>query len=149
MSLTNTMMDHTFNEVAKYEPGIIRDLLFACYEQILDDELREKFLQFDRDVFENLGTVGACTFITTLNRQIIGMASYNPRQVPELGIIGHNCILPEQQGNGYGKRQILEVIRRLKLLGVRRISVSTSEHPFFEPAWKMYLSAIPIATAWE
>ena len=130
----------TFNEVAKYESGIIRDLLFACYEQILDDGLQEQFLQFDRDVFENLGTVGACTFITTLDRQIIGMASYDPRQAPELGIIGHNCILSENQGKGYGKQQILEIIRRIKSRRIKRIAVTTSEHPFFEPACRMYLS---------
>ena len=132
--------DLTFNEIAKYEPGIICDLLFACYEQILDDGLQEQFLQFDRDVFENLGTVGACTFITALGRQIIGMASYDPRQAPELGIIGHNCILPEQQGKGYGKQQILEIIRRLKLRHIRRATAMTSEHPFFTPACRMYLS---------
>ena len=133
-------MNLIFNEVAKYEPGIIRDLLFASYARILDDGLQEQFLQFDRDVFENLGTVGACTFITTLGRQIIGMASYDPRQAPELGIIGHNCILPEQQGRGYGKQQILEIIRRLKLRYIKRATATTSEHPFFKPACRMYLS---------
>jgi GNAT superfamily N-acetyltransferase len=134
------MMNLTFNEVAKYEPGIIRDLLFSCYEQILDNDLQEQFRQFDQDVFENLGTVGACTFITTIGRQIIGMGSYDPRQAPELGIIGHNCILPEQQGNGYGKRQILEIIRRLKFRHIKRATVTTSEHPFFKPACAMYLA---------
>jgi GNAT superfamily N-acetyltransferase len=129
-----------FNEVAKYESGIIRDLLFTCYEQILDDGLQEQFRQFDRNVFENLGTVGACSFITTLGRQIIGMASYDPRKSPELGIIGHNCILPEQQERGYGKQQVLETIRRLKLRNIKRATVTTSEHPFFKPARAMYLS---------
>lgn len=134
------MMNLIFNEVAKYEPGIICDLLFASYAEILDEYLQEQFRQFDRDVFENLGTVGACTFITTLGREIIGMASYDPRQAPEQGMIGHNCILPEHQGNGYGKQQVLEVIRRLKSRHVKHIIVTTAEHPFFEPACRMYLS---------
>jgi GNAT superfamily N-acetyltransferase len=133
-------MNLIFNEVAKYEAGIIRDLLFASYADILDEDLQWQFRQFDRDVFENLGTVGACTFITTLDREIIGMASYDPRQAPELGIIGHNCILPEHQGKGYGRQQILEIIRRLKSRYVRHIAAVTSEHPFFKPACRMYLS---------
>jgi GNAT superfamily N-acetyltransferase len=132
--------DLIFNKVAKYEPGVIRDLLFASYAEILDDYLRNQFRTFDRDVFENPDTVGACTFITTLGKEIVGMASYDPRQAPELGIIGHNCVLPEQQGNGYGKQQVIEIIRRLKLMHVRRIIVTTAEHPFFEPACRMYLS---------
>ena len=130
----------TFNEIVKYEHGIICDLLFASYAEILDKDLREQFQQFDKDVFENTDTVGACTFITTLNSDIIGMASYDPRQAPELGIIGHNCILPEYQKNGYGKQQILEIIRRLRSRAVTRAVLSTSEHPFFGPARKMYLS---------
>ena len=132
--------DITFNEVAKYEPGLICDLLFAGYAEILDDDLREQFRQFDRDVFENLGTIGACTFITTLGRGIAGMASYDPRQAPGLGIIGHNCILPKHQRNGYGKLQILEIIRRLKSRDIKRMVAMTSEHPFFKPACRMYLS---------
>jgi GNAT superfamily N-acetyltransferase len=57
-----------------------------------------------------------------------------------LGIIGYNCILPEYQRKGYGRQQILEIIKRLSLRGVVRAVVSTSEHPFYEPARKMYLS---------
>jgi GNAT superfamily N-acetyltransferase len=134
------MMNLIFNQITEYEPGIICRLLSACYADILDGELTEQFRQFDRDVFENTEIVGACTFITILNSDIIGMASYDPRQAPVLGIIGHNCILPNNQKKGYGKRQILEVIKRLKLRSIIRATVSTSEHPFFEPARKMYLS---------
>jgi len=129
-----------FNEVAKYEVGIIRELMFASYAEILDEDLQEQFRQFDREVFENLGTIGACTFITTLDREIIGMSSYDPRQAPELGIVGHNCILPEHRGNGYGKQQVLEIVRRLKSRCIKRVAVTTSEHPFFDPARAMYRS---------
>jgi GNAT superfamily N-acetyltransferase len=129
-----------FNEIAKYEPGIIRDLLFASYAEILDQDLQEQFRQFDREVFENPGTVGACTFITTSGSDIVGMVSFDPRHAPELGIIGHNCILPDHQGKGFGKQQIIEILRRLKVRHIKRATVTTSENPFFEPARRMYLS---------
>lgn len=133
-------MNLIFNKTTKYEPGTIFRLLCASYAKILDRDLKDQFRQFDREVFEHPDTVGACTFITTLKSEVIGMASFDPRQAPELGIIGHNCILPEHQRKGYGKQQILDVIRRLRLRNVRRAIISTSEHPFFEPARKMYLS---------
>ena len=129
-----------FNKIDKYEPGIIYRLLSQAYEEILDQQLQEQFQQFDNAVFENPDTVGTCTFITSLGQGIIGMASYDPRQAPEKAIIGHNCVLPKYRKNGYGKQQILEIIKRLKLRNVSRILVSTSEHRFFEPAQKIYLS---------
>lgn len=130
----------TFNEITQHKSGIICDLLSASYAQILNQNLQDQFRQFDRDVFENPDTVGACTFITTLDSELTGMASFDPRQAPELGIIGHNCILPGHQRNGYGKQQILEIIRRLKIRDIKRATVTTLENPFFIPAHRMYLS---------
>ena len=137
---TLKMAGLTFNKIDKYEPGVIYSLLSRSYEEILDQQLQQQFQQFDKAVFENPDTVGACTFITSLGMDIIGMASYDPRQAPEHAIIGHNCVLPQYRKNGYGKKQILEIIKRLKLRNVSRILASTSEHPFFEPAQKIYLS---------
>lgn len=134
------MASLTFNNINKYEPGTISRLLSLSYEEILDKQLQQQFKQFDRAVFENPDTVGVCTFITSLGRDIIGMASYDPRHAPEQAIIGHNCVLPQYRKNGYGKQQILEIIKRLKSRNVSQILVSTSEHPFFEPAKKIYLS---------
>ena len=133
-------MNLTFNETSKYEPGIIRDLLFTSYAEILDKDLQEQFRRFDSEVFENPDTVGACTFITTSGSDIIGMASYDPRPAPELAIIGHNCILPNHQGKGYGKQQIHEILRRLKARHIRHAAVTTSERSFFKPARLMYQS---------
>ena len=134
------MMNLVFTQSSRYERGLIDRLLTTCYAGILDERLIEQFQRFDREVFENPDMVGACTFVTTLDSDVIGMASYDPRQAPERGIVGHNCILPEHQRKGYGKQQIAELIRRLRLRDIRRAVVSTSEHPFFEPAQKMYLS---------
>ena len=94
-----------FNEVTKYKPGTVYRLLSDCYVEILDQQLQDQFQKFDQAVFSNPETVGTCTFITTLDSKIAGMASYDPRQAPELGIIGHNCILPEHRRKGCGKQQ--------------------------------------------
>nr|AQS28971.1 hypothetical protein [uncultured archaeon] len=68
------------------------------------------------------------------------MGSYDPRQGPEFGIIGDNCILPKFRGNGYGKKQIEEILKRFRERKFRNARVSTSEHPFFISAQKMYPS---------
>lgn len=134
------MADLIFNKIDKYEPGIIYRLLSISYEEMLDEQLKQKFQQFDKEVFDNPDTIGACTFIISLSSDAIGMASYDPRLAPEQAIVGHNCVLPQYRNNGYGKIQILEIIKRLKLRNVCRILVSTSENPFFEPAQKIYIS---------
>jgi GNAT superfamily N-acetyltransferase len=129
-----------FNKIDEYEPGIICRLLSLSYEEMLDKQLKRQFQQFDKNVFDNPDTIGACTFITSLDADIAGMASYDPRQAPKQATIGHNCVLPQYRRNGYGRQQILEIIKRLKLRNVSRILVSTSEHPFFEPAQIIYHS---------
>lgn len=60
--------------------------------------------------------------------------------MPEFGIIGHNCILPEFRGKGIGKQQILEIIKRFSSVGTKKAKVSTCSHSFFLPARRMYIS---------
>lgn len=134
----------TFTPIIEHKVGTIASLLLQSYAELLSEPLwqkaKEKFVQCDREVFENPDTVGKCTFATCLGDKVIGFASFDPRQGPELGIIGQNCILPEFRGNGYGKQQILEVLNRFRLRGIKKAVITTSEHPFFLPAQRMYLS---------
>ncbi len=129
-----------FKQIIEYEPGIVFSLLSQSFGKIWNDGLEEKMKQYDREVFENPDIVGACIFISTLNGKPVGMASWDPRQGPKLGIIGYNCVLPECQGRGFGKAQIEEIIKRLKEQGFKKAFVTTGEHPFFESADKMYLA---------
>ena len=96
--------------------------------------------RYSKDVFQYPDTVGACGFVTCLEDTAIGFASWDPRQLPEIGIIGHNCILPAFQGNSFGKKQIMRVLDILMEKGCRRVRVTTGEHFFFRPAQRMYMS---------
>ena len=140
----------TFESVRGYERGLVEHLLAESYAA-LTVELSAKQTQhfdwrtFDRDVFESPDTVGACTFITCLDGQVIGLGSFDPRprkpgQRPERGIVGHNCILPAYRGQGRGKQQMQEILRRLIAVGIRTAIATTGEHPFFLPAQRMYLA---------
>ncbi|MGE5296039.1 MAG: GNAT family N-acetyltransferase, partial [Solirubrobacterales bacterium] len=46
----------------------------------------------------------------------------------------------EHRGRGYGRKQIEEVLRRFRGMGIRTTRVTTCDHPFFSPARRMYLA---------
>jgi GNAT superfamily N-acetyltransferase len=74
-----------------------------------------------------------------LNNKPIGFASYDPRQKP-VAIIGHNCIIPRYQKQGFGKQQLMELLNKLQQNNFNQVKVSTGDCDFFLPAQKLYLS---------
>jgi GNAT superfamily N-acetyltransferase len=128
------------------KPGTIAAILKSCYANLVasDPDLwqndTEGWERFDRDVYEDPDGIGDSTFLSWFDDKLIGFVSYDPRQWPALGVIGHNAILPEFQRQGFGKQQIAETLRRFQKQGFKKAKVSTLDHPFFIPAQKMYLS---------
>ena len=102
---------------------------------------REDWLRFDSEAFANPETIGVCVFVTVMGGDVVGFGSYDPRQAPMLGIVGHNCVVPEFRGLSFGRRQIEEILRRFRDRGIVRASVQTGDHPFFVPAQRMYLAS--------
>lgn len=134
-----------FVPLSKYKSGLLFQLLSKSYKGLIEnyhlphkEKLIENWKKFDKEAFSN-PKISNCVFITCIDDKPIGFASYDPRQGPEYGVIGHNCILPKYQGKGYGKKQILELLRRLKELHVKKARVSTGDHPFFISAHRLYL----------
>ena len=128
-------------------PGVIASMLKRSYAELLESDQEHwgpevpKWEQFDREVFDYPDTVGSCVFLSWSNTdQLVGFGSYDPRQKPEFGIVGHNCVLPEFRGRGFGKLQIQEILRRLRAKGIRCAKVSTNDHPAFIPAQRMYVA---------
>jgi GNAT superfamily N-acetyltransferase len=132
-----------FKPVADCRVGTFSRLLVQSYAALLSEPQweaeQDKFVQFDREVFENPETVGRCVFATLLENRVIGFASLDPRK-GSIGLVGHNCILPEFRGNGYGKQQLLELLRQMRTRGICKARASTSEHPFFLSARGMYVA---------
>ncbi len=135
-----------FRKLTAYKEGLIFSLLNRSYKGLLREKLalaekwQQDWKQYDKEVIQFPKTIGASGFITIYNEIIIGFGSYDLRQRPELGIVGHNCILPEYRGKGFGKAQVLKIISIFKELGLKTAKVTTGEHPFFIPAQKMYIS---------
>ena len=128
------------------KPGTIAAILKICYADLVysDPDLwgyeAEGWERFDTDVYEDPDSIGDNAFLSWLDEKLIGFASYDPRQWPSIGIIGHNSIIPEYQGQGFGKQQIEEILRRFRKMGFKRAKVSTLDHDFFIPAQAMYLA---------
>jgi GNAT superfamily N-acetyltransferase len=134
----------SFSTAIDQKPGTIASLLKQSYAELVNanpalwESEQAKWEQYDRDVFEQPRTVGVCIFLTWLDGQVVGFGSWDPRQRPRFGIIGHNCILPEFRGRELGKLQINEVLRRFREMAIATAKASTSDHPFFVPAQRMY-----------
>lgn len=139
-------MSIKFKSPLEYRPGIIVSLLEQSYADIMSsdqeywNQAREKWEEFDKEVFQFPNSVGACVFMTLADGQLVGFGSYDPRQMPAFGIIGHNCILPKLRRRGYGKQQIFEILNRFRSMKINTAKVSTCSHPFFRPAQLMYIS---------
>ena len=127
-------------------PGTLASLILRSYADLISSDPvhwkpeEVKWGEFDRNVFDNPSTVGACVFLSWYERQLVGFGSFDPRQKPAFGIIGHNCILPGFRGRGFGKEQILEIVTRFKSLGIQTAKVTTNDNLFFVPAQRMYES---------
>jgi GNAT superfamily N-acetyltransferase len=136
--LCKKMMNLRFTSATEHPPGTVYDLLQRAWAPLWNPKLEENIRRFDREVLELPQTVGACTFVTCLDAQPVGMGSYDPRQKPERGIIGWNCVVPEQQGWGIGKVQIQEIVRIFRSIGIRKACVTTTDEDFFVPAQRTY-----------
>lgn len=142
----DSMSDLKFTPPHVQKSGTIAAILKTCYAGLVssDPDLWSNeeagWERFDADVYEDPATIGDCTFLSWLDDKLIGFASYDPRQWPTYGIIGHNCIFPEFRGRGWGKKQILEILKRFQKMGFKKAKVSTLDHPFFVPAQAMYLA---------
>jgi GNAT superfamily N-acetyltransferase len=124
--------------------GIVAKLLKKSYSKLVETEPdswaaeKDNWDQFDHDVFDNPKTIGACTFLSWIDSDLVGLFSYDSRARPAYGLIGHNCILPEYRNRGFGKQQIYETLGKFKKIGIKQARVSTNDHPFFIPAQRMY-----------
>lgn len=140
------MPDLVFAPLSGFIPGDLAAVIARSYAGLLEgwpgvwNGERRAWDEFDRRAFARPDTVGRCVFVSRLDGAVAGLASFDPRPAPDLGVVGQNCVLPEFRGRGFGRRQIEEVLRRFRQLGIAAARVTTSEHPFFAPALAMYRS---------
>lgn len=123
-------MSLEFKKISDFDRGILHRLLVDGYS--FDNRWQKCFesnwIEFDNFFFDNLEIADKYGFITTFEGEPIGHISWDPRNMPEYVRIGHNCIATRYKGNGYGKIQLLEAIRKISQYdGVKKIVVSTND----------------------
>ena len=122
-----------FKKISDYPRGTLYNQLVDAYS--FDSNCKKywdsMWEEYDDFFYSNLDNIAdKYGFITVLNGIAVGHISWDPRNSPEYIIIGHNCILSNYKGNGYGKIQLEEAIRRIKDYGVKKIIVTTNEITF-------------------
>lgn len=124
-------MNLEFRKISGFNRGILHQLLVDSYS--FDSRWQKYFepdwIDFDNFFFDNLDIADSCGFITVWNDTPIGHVSWDPRNRPEYVQIGHNCIATAYKGNGYGKRQLQEALKRIRRYdGLKKIIVNTSQN---------------------
>lgn len=134
-------MDIEFLPFRRFARGTILALLKDAYsfEPLYEQTWLENWMDADAFFYDHLEIADRCGFVTALDGKPIGFISWDPRNLPELVILGHNCIATEYKGNRYGKRQLLEAVSRIRQTACQKIVVTTDER--LVPAQKNYESA--------
>lgn len=135
----------TFKPLSSLKRGQLFEMLMKSYKDLIEkydtknkDKYIESWEQSDKSAFDNPETVGRCVLVTHLDDKAVGFTSWDPRNFPEYGIVGQNCVLPEYQGKGYGKMQIEQLLKIFREAKCKKAVVSTGDCDFFIPAQKMY-----------
>ena len=134
-------MDIEFRKITEFSRGTLCALLKEGYsfEPRFEYDCLGQWQEFDDFFYNNPKIAEFSGFLTVLNDLPIGFVSWNPTNLPTSAEIGHNCIAAKYKGNGYGKRQMQEAVKRIIAQGAKKILVTTNE--ILVPAQHTYESA--------
>ncbi|MCI9319489.1 MAG: GNAT family N-acetyltransferase [Lachnospiraceae bacterium] len=121
--------DIEFKKITSFPRGTLYSLLRDAYsfEKKFERDCFNQWREFDDFFYDNPHIADTCGFITTYDKAPIGFVSWNPTNIPVSAEIGHNCISTKYKGNGYGKRQMQEAVKRILAQGAEKIVVTTNE----------------------
>ncbi|MDD3335573.1 MAG: GNAT family N-acetyltransferase [Eubacteriales bacterium] len=130
----------TFERVTAFPRGTLAKLLIDGYafDPRCAEHWQRDWYDFDAFFYDHPEIADRYGFISTLNGQPIGLASWDPRRLPDHVEIGHNCIVTSQKYKGFGSAQLREAVSRILMLHPQRILVTTSGNLL--PAQRMYES---------
>lgn len=130
----------TFRPITDFPRGTLYHQLMDAYSfhDSCCQYWHNDWIAYDDFFYENPSIAENFGFVTVLDGTPIGHISWDPRNRPDYVIIGHNCILTQYKGKGYGKMQLQEALLRIKTCGVKKILVGTNT--LFLSAQKNYES---------
>ena len=118
-----------FKNITDFPRGTLAALLKDGYafEPKFAQYWKTQWQTFDDFFYDNPRIAEKYGFVTVLDDEPIGLVSWDPKNLPELAEVGHNCIATSHKGNGYGTRQMREAVNRIIAQGASRIVVWTNE----------------------
>lgn len=119
-----------FKKISDFPKGTLYSQLVDAYSFNNDckKNWNSMWKEYDDFFYSNLDSIAdKYGFITVVDGVIVGHISWDPRNQPDYVTIGHNCIITDFKGRGYGKIQLQEAIRRIKEYNVEKIVVTTNE----------------------
>ena len=138
-----------FKKISDFPKGTLYNQLVDAYSFHSDCKIYwdKMWKEYDDFFYSNLDSIAdKCGFITAIDGIAVGHISWDSRKKPNYISIGHNCIITDFKGKGYGKIQLQEAIRRiLKKYDAEKIIVTTNELTL--PAQKNYESVGFVKTA--
>ena len=134
-------MELVFRKITEFPRGTLCALLKEGYsfEPRFEQDCLRQWQAFDDFFYDAPHIAKSSGFMTVLGDVPIGFVSWNPTDMPVSAEIGHNCIAAKYKGNGYGKLQMQEAVKRILARGAKRIAVTTNE--VLVPAQRTYESA--------
>lgn len=122
-------METQFVPVTAFPRGTLCRLLREAYafEPAYERNDLTHWQAFDDFFYGNPAIADRYGLITTLSGEAIGFVSWDPRNLPDFAIVGHNCITPAFRGRGYGSAQMAEAVRRMTEQGAHQIIVTTNQ----------------------
>lgn len=131
-----------FKKFIDYDRGVLCKQLMNAYSfnPLWKEHFEQDWVEYDDFFYEHLDFTNDCGFIMVVDGDPIEHLSWDPRNLPEYVIIGHNCILTEYKGQGYGRILLEEAVNRIKKYkGIKKIIVTTNDKLI--PAQRNYESA--------
>lgn len=121
-----------YMKISDFPKGTLYNQLVDAYSfnQCCKEHWNDVWLEYDNFFYHNKNIADTCGFITVADGSVVGHITWDPRNIPDYAIIGHNCILSKYKGKGLGKAQLTEAIRRIKEYDVKKIIVTTNEITF-------------------
>lgn len=119
-----------FKKISDFPKGTLYNQLVDAYSFHKDCKVNwgHNWKEYDDFFYSNLESIAdKCGFVTVVDGIAVGHITWDPRNRPNDISIGHNCILSDFKGKGYGKLQLQEAIRRIKEYKVKKIIVTTNE----------------------
>ena len=123
------MLKIEYRDITDFPRGTLVNMLKDGYsfEPRFERDWIKQWEEFDDFFYNNPHIAKTCGFITVLEGKAIGFVTWNPTKLPASVEIGHNCILTKYKGNGYGKQQMREAVKRIKITKAEKIVVCTNE----------------------